>query len=349
MMKFLKAVLFITGCLFSILYLLSNGYIPQKEDYGFQNDQYHNDYNCNNSSQEQFNALSSSDIQQVKIFIIFLGHQRSGHSIVGSLLDAHPHIILAHEERLLLRLNEDLSSETPQYNNKSMIFNALWRNSFFSSTSGLRTKSEKALVKGYTLSIDGLYQGKFVSPIQVIGDKNGGQTTLMFIDDPSKWQQAFYKLKSLLNIPIKVIHVIRNPYDNIATKILYKYKGTKKTTKAKQSNTTYVVNVKKMKHYIDEYFNMFQAIEQMKSKYHLDYLEVHGKDLIKNPRTTILGMCSFLGVSCSDDYLQICSNKLFKTESKTRYNLRWSKELISDIQDSIINHDNLRRYYFFDS
>ena len=81
---------------------------------------------------------------------------------------------------------------------------------------------------------------------------------------------------------------------------------------------------------------MFQAIQQMKRKYDLDYLEVHGKDLIENPKAIILSMCEFLGVSCSNDYLEICSNKLFKTESKTRYNLKWTNELLSDIQGSIM-------------
>ena len=300
------------------------------------------------SSRNKFIPLPSSDFEQVRTFVIFLGHQRSGHSIVGSLLDAHPHIILANEGKLFFKL--DKSHTNPRYDDKLSIFNALWRNSFQSSISGLRTEEEKALAKGYTLSIDGLYQGTFVPPVQVIGDKNGGQTTLMFLDDPSKWEQIFFKLKSMLNdIPIKVIHVIRNPYDNIATEILYHSGGTKKTTKTKQNNMTRVVDLNKIKYYIDRYFTMFQAIQQMKSNYDLDYLEVHGKDLIKNPKTILLSMCEFLRVSCSDDYLEICSNKMFKTESKTRYNLKWTNELLSDIQDSIMKFDNLKRYNSFNS
>ena len=48
-------------------------------------------------------------------------------------------------------------------------------------------------------------------------------------------------------------------------------------------------------------------------------MAVHGKDLIEDPKATILSMCNFLGVSCSDDYLETCDSKIFKTESKTRY------------------------------
>ena len=57
-------------------------------------------------------------------------------------------------------------------------------------------------------------------------------------------------------------------------------------------------------------------------------------------------MCNFLGILCSDNYLDICSGKLFKTESKTRYKVTRTKELISAVQDSIMNFDNLKRYTF---
>ena len=48
-----------------------------------------------------------------------------------------------------------------------------------------------------------------------------------------------------------------------------------------------------MKQQINEYFEMFQAIQQIKHKYDLNFLEVHGKDLIENPKTTILNLCRF--------------------------------------------------------
>ena len=385
-MRNLKIVLIITGGLFFILYLLANGYIirrsreydeksqidyqePQNDHQEPQNYHHkphsdhqepHNDHlepqndhqepqndRPSNKSRKKFIPLPSSDFKQVKTFVFFLGHQRSGHSIVGSLLDAHPHIIMAHEDTLFLKLSEDLSSKMPQFNNKFQIFNELWRNSFRSSTSGLRTEKGEALTKGYTLAINGLYQGTFVPPIQVIGDKSGGRTTLMFITEPIRWKEVFFKLKSLLdNISIKVIHVIRNPYDNIATKALYKSKARKKVTKVKYGNISYEIDDSLMKQQINEYFEMFQAIQQIKHKYDLNFLEVHGKDLIENPKTTILNMCRFLGVLCSDDYLKICINKLFKTESKTRYKLVWTKQFISTVQESIINFDNLKRYSF---
>ena len=117
----------------------------------------------------------------------------------------------------------------------------------------------------------------------------------------------------------------------------------------KQNNQSHEVDANDMQKYITKYFNFFQVIQEVKNKYNLNLLEVHGKDLIENPKTTILGMCSFLGVTCSDHYLEICTNKLYKTKSKTRYKLKWSDQLISTVQNFIMNFDSLRRYHSFDS
>ncbi|PSO51862.1 MAG: hypothetical protein BRC34_14235, partial [Cyanobacteria bacterium QH_1_48_107] len=37
------------------------------------------------------------NFQNVDKYCMFIGYPRSGHSLVGSLLDAHPNIIIAHE------------------------------------------------------------------------------------------------------------------------------------------------------------------------------------------------------------------------------------------------------------
>ena len=65
----------------------------------------------------------------------------------------------------------------------------------------------------------------------------------------------------------------------------------------------------------------------------MDMLEVHGKDLIEDPHASITKLCNFLGVSCSDTYIKGCSDILFKTESKTRYKVKWTKDLISKVED----------------
>ena len=42
-----------------------------------------------------FQPLPLSVINRVKIYVFFVGVARSGHSIVGAVLDSHPHIVIS--------------------------------------------------------------------------------------------------------------------------------------------------------------------------------------------------------------------------------------------------------------
>ena len=136
--------------------------------------------------------LPQSVIDGVKTYVFFLGHERSGHNIVGSLMDSHPHMVVAHEFSLFHRLSGGTIAPI-----KSEVFNALWNNTR-RSMGGARAKS--TTFKGYTLFVDGLYQGRYVDHIDVIGDKRGGWATEMLATQPNEWSDAFNILKTSMLI-----------------------------------------------------------------------------------------------------------------------------------------------------
>ncbi len=45
-----------------------------------------------------------ADIRSADFYCMFIGYPRSGHSLIGSLLDAHPNIIISHELNVLKKL-----------------------------------------------------------------------------------------------------------------------------------------------------------------------------------------------------------------------------------------------------
>ena len=283
--------------------------------------------------------LPQTVIDRVKTFVFFVGHERSGHSIVGSLMDSHPHMVISYELDLFKKLSHGLLAPT-----KSEIFNAIWKNT---NESMIRAESKK----GYTLLVDGLYQGRYVDYIDVIGDKKGDATAEMFNKNPDNWKSVFNILNSL-GVTLKVIHVIRNPYDNIATMAWFE---TRKVSKfrwpnVKESNETY--ELKRSSHRygkgnaIQQYFLNHQAIVDAKKKYNLDVIQIHSKDLISNPRGTLIKLCNYLGVTCSDKYLEICSNKIYKSESRTRDKIEWTDSQIKTVQENIEKYDCLKGYSF---
>jgi hypothetical protein len=48
-------------------------------------------------------VVETPDFSNVRTFILFVGYPRSGHSLIGSIMDAHPNVIIAHEVRLCLQ------------------------------------------------------------------------------------------------------------------------------------------------------------------------------------------------------------------------------------------------------
>ena len=291
-------------------------------------------------------TLPKPVIAKIKSYLYFIGHGRSGHSIVGSILDSHPHIVVSHEFNVFSKLTDGNKS----CNSKGCLFNALWENSCMSITNGWRS-DEMADEKGYTLAIENLYQGAYQSYIDVIGDKKGGTTAVMYMKDHDKFESAFDKLNSIVSLPIKVIHVIRNPYDNIATQVLFKYQRNENVniTTLKKTDFEPSINPGLVHGCIVKYFNVYQSIEEMKVKYNLDVLEVHGQDLIADPKRVIMKLCNFLQVDCPDNFLAVCADKIFPKESKTRYKIKWSDDQISAIKINIQKYENLHRYLDFDS
>ena len=282
--------------------------------------------------------LPQSVIDRIKTFVFFVGHARSGHSIVGSLMDGHPHMVISHEYDLFNKLANGTIAP-----NKADIFNALWGNTKQTIINGLRAKSTN--YKGYTLFVDGLYQGKYVDHIDVIGDKKGGTTADLLAFCHRSWLKSFIILKSL-NFPMKVVHVIRNPYDNIATIVLYLAIGEDEFGKFKQSNKSIKVQSDIVEIQIEKYFASYKAIVDATYVYNLDVIQIHGKDFISDPKETLLKICSGLGVTCYDNYLEICNKKIYKSESRTRHLLQWTDEQLEMIQQNIDKYNSLKDYTF---
>ena len=282
-------------------------------------------------------------IDHVKTLVFFLGHAHSGHSIVASLMDSHPHMVISHELDLVAKLSLGIIAP-----NKAEIFNTIWSNTVQTAIDGVRTHNGK----GYNLTVDGLCEGSYSNTIDVIGDKRGGKTVSLLNNNNSKrWLTAFTILKSL-NVTLKVILVLRNPYDVIASTILldrYIYRRKYSETKYanyKKNNTTIEFSPDLFNSCIHQYFKSLRLIMDGQKKYNLDIIEIHGKDLILDPRGTLLKLCGSLGVICSDNYLDICSNKIYKTESRTRHLVNWTNEGLQMVQQNIEKYSLLKEYTF---
>ena len=107
----------------------------------------------------------------MKTYVIFIGHSRSGHSIVGSLLDAHPEVIVTHEHGTKWNLFQEGAEKGPKWDAQKLLFYfRILERSRFQATFGLRAdKPPKVEGTNYTYNyfVRGQWQGQFRDKITV--------------------------------------------------------------------------------------------------------------------------------------------------------------------------------------
>ena len=290
---------------------------------------------------KEFVPLSEQTLAGVEKFVFFIGYPRSGHSVIASLMDSHPSIVIAHQYNVFGEWVKGNMSKKLQ--DKSFLFNELYKDSWYQATSGWRTA--KSDVKGYSLHTESSWLGQYKN-LKVIGDKDAALTSWTYYRYPDQFQDAFHSLKKSMGIPIRAIHVVRNPYDMIATHLLYKVsdragRRLKTATENNKYNNTRLLQIGAI-----NVFREVNAVESMTKALNLDVLETHNIDLVRDPRGTMQKICDFLGVECSEDYLQLCQEKAFDKVSITRNLVYWSDELLADVKKRVKLHKFFDRYSF---
>ena len=272
-----------------------------------------------NTSRETSSAKHEI-IQNIERFVFFIGYARSGHSAIASLMDGHPDMIIAHEFRVFERIAQNnLSIDT-----RSGLYTMLYQNSQ-RAREGKGSRSKQQDSKGYTLHLpDESWQGRFRT-LRVIGDKAGGNTVDTFIRNETRFAEAYLKLVGIVKVPIRVIHVVRNPFDMVATEVLFSASNTYLKKLSNVSEEWRFGNQRMISSRADVLFRRATAIAKMIKTFNFSLLEVHLEEFIGNPRRELNRICSFLQLKCGEDYLKICEEKAYKSLSHSSKLIEWSQ------------------------
>lgn len=243
----------------------------------------------------------------VDSFCMFIGYPRSGHTLIGSLLDAHPNVILADELDALKFVQAGFSER--------QIFYLLLRNSRRAAAGGRQRT-------GYSYHVPGQWQGRFAK-LQMIGDKMGGYSALRL----SKHPTLFESLHRKFSAKIKFVHVIRNPYDVISTMSLRDSHSLDKG--------------------IDKFFSCCDGVEYIKERVNAaNIYDLRHEDFVLDPRRTLKQLCDFFHLSSDDAYLDACASIVFKSPHRSRLEVSWNRQLIEVVQRNITRFSFLVDYTF---
>ena len=243
----------------------------------------------------------------VQTYCMFIGYPRSGHSLLGALLNAHPQMAIAHELDALDYLDSGFG--------RRQIFNLICANTE-------QFTREGAQWSGYAYAVPGQWQGRTRNP-KVICDKKGGRSTLRLHSKP----QLLDQLRREIACPLRLIHLVRNPYDIVATMMAKKQDGD-----TWQSN-------------IDHFRILCQSNARIRDSAAAGELfEAQLEELIERPREVLTRLCEFLEVAPSPEYIEACVSLVLPSPRKARERAPWTPQAQEEVAELIATHDFLRGY-----
>ena len=155
---------------------------------------------------KQFINGFAQEQKNIQRYVMFLAMGHSGHSLVGSLLDAHPMMLVANEADIFTKW---LGGGDYEYGGplttRDEIFAEILSNSL---KCALYTRWQH----GYNYTIPGGWGGQGVpGKLAVIGDKKGGKTFKRLHDLRKKSEtlmlESFRDFQKTIDLPIHIIHV----------------------------------------------------------------------------------------------------------------------------------------------
>jgi hypothetical protein len=245
-----------------------------------------------NISKKQLNIILDSinmdQISNVKKFILFIGHAHSGHSIVGSILDAHESTSIANEiniPKLILdhKLNKNEILKICLYfslNNKSI---HAWENT------------------EYKYAIKNSFQGLTTNPV-ILGDKKAGGSTRVMLNHP--WILNY--LIEIFGSQLYFVFVDRNPLEIIS------------------AYSHYWKDELNEKH-IDRYFENLGMVRKIQNLHKVIYMsQLMFKD---NPAIEIKNLCNSLDLGYSESFIKSVSNIVRSDIKPKSENIVWTDSL----------------------
>jgi len=234
-------------------------------------------------------AVGLGDLRAVCLFI---GYPRSGHSLLGSLLDAHPDIAIAHEVNVLRLVSESGLG-------RRELFHTLLRRA---EADAARKKGRRAT--GYSYAVPGQWQG-YIRTLRVIGGKAGEKTTVRLGRDPGELKQ----LARLARAPVRLIHVTRNPYDSIARMAATTKAGVPERTVARAT---------------DFLGRLARINDRLISSGKAEVLTIRHESFVRSPHEELQRLAAYLEVDPEPSWLNACAKVVFPAPQRARDAVVWT-------------------------
>lgn len=280
-----------------------------------------------------------TSLTQTRVFAAFVGFPRSGHSLIGSLLDAHPNAVIAHELDALGLFPKGVSPREVAVlcaaNSEAFTAAGRWWN-------------------GYQYTVPGGAHGvsSGTGPITVIGDKKGDWVARWVAHSP----ELITRLVRKSRFAHKWILVTRHPLDNVATMSLRKgrvYDGLRIDHPNPSEFRTALGEVQRMGRVsasalddmVEDWRALCAATAQIKANVpEDDWHEIVYEDFVQDPEAGLSALCAFLGLPADPDWSARAASVIRPERSKSRERVSWHFHQRAALAETVAARDFLKVY-----
>jgi hypothetical protein len=251
-----------------------------------------------------------STFDHVERYCSFIGFSRTGSTIIGAFLNAHPNILIGHEA-------PDLKYLFVHYRREQLYY-LLYRSArSFVEDRGVSWSN-------YSYAVPGQWQGRY-DVIRTIGNKHALATAKRL----QSWPWILERLQRVAGVPVKFIHIYRNPYDCIATNTL---KDPQRLS---------------LEENIERYAQTCETVEWVKTQTDsIDILDVQHEAFVGAPHEHLRRIYRFAGVDASEDLVNACASIVHPTPNRTREKVEWTPTLCGKVERIIERWPYLQKYGF---
>jgi hypothetical protein len=253
--------------------------------------------------------LQRRTFRDVERFFFMIGYTHSGSTLLGTLLNAHPEMVIAQEV-------DSLRYVRPWISRNALFAMVMLRDRQFATIDRSYHGFEYAVPDGD--------QGRFTA-LRVIGDKHAGRAIRRLDSDPGLLERT----RARVGVPIRVLHLVRNPFDNIAS-----------IARNRDMPLTSATEI---------YRRLGNAVDRMRTQLRRDELfELRYDQFIADPAGSLRDLCSFIGVETTPGYLSACATLVDTGGRRGRHREPWNPEEIRLVEDLIAARPCLAGYSFTD-
>lgn len=231
----------------------------------------------------------------LQTYVMFFGYPRSGHSLVGALLDAHPEALVSMELDALARLRDGLDREA--------LFAEIAAHGRVFALNGRQHM-------GYDYAVPGAWQGRNTT-LRVIGDKKGGRSSWWLHDEP----ELLDRLYATVRLPVRFVHVVRCVWDNIAT------------------ISTRGMDLDRAIDWYFETCEAVGGIKARLPAEVV--FEMRHEALVADPRRHLFALADFLGLERNARWADACAAVISPRPSRTRNRVEWTPERVERVRRQI--------------